>query len=244
MTPDIEPADSGDQRYYKRLFNFAWLWRLSHRPRFGIIARFLAELSPQEADSVLDLGCAALPEPLENIFEHLYPHVHRVTAVGVEDASFLEKRHPGLKFVRVPAGAALPFSDDAFDIGFSGATIEHAGSRDRQRLFLAELIRVTRRCFLTTPNRWFPLEMHTRLPLVHWLPPAACRAIMRALGFDFYAREENLNLLSASGLRALLPPGEFRVRLLKHWSFGFPSNLILIVEKTGSDRVDNKGEMR
>ena len=24
--------------------------------------------------------------------------------------------------------------------------------------------------FVTTPNRWFPIEVHTRLPLVHWLP--------------------------------------------------------------------------
>ena len=24
--------------------------------------------------------------------------------------------------------------------------------------------------FVTTPNRWFPIESHTRLPLVHWLP--------------------------------------------------------------------------
>ena len=51
-----------------------------------------------------------------------------------------------------------------------------AESRE-QRRFVAELCRVAPRVFISTPNRWFPLEVHTRLPLVHWLPePAAHRA--------------------------------------------------------------------
>ena len=31
---------------------------------------------------------------------------------------------------------------------------------------------MSRRFFITTPNRWFPVELHTCLPLVHWLPDA------------------------------------------------------------------------
>ena len=48
--------------------------------------------------------------------------------------------------------------------------IEHVGGEDEQRRFVAEALRVGRRAFITTPNRWFPVEVHTRLPLVHWLP--------------------------------------------------------------------------
>ena len=68
---------------------------------------------------------------------------------------------------------ALPFADGSFDVVFSNAVIEHVGDIDRQRLFVAEALRVGRRVFLTTPNRWFPIEVHTRLPLVHWLPERA-----------------------------------------------------------------------
>ena len=50
--------------------------------------------------------------------------------------------------------------------------IEHVGGRDRQRQLVSEAIRVGRRVFITTPNRRFPIEVHTRLPLVHWLPDA------------------------------------------------------------------------
>ena len=42
--------------------------------------------------------------------------------------------------------------------------------------FADQAMRVGRRVFVTTPNRWVPVELHTRLPLVHWLPePAAHR---------------------------------------------------------------------
>ena len=56
---------------------------------------------------------------------------------------------------------------------FSNAVIEHVGGRAEQRRFVDESLRVAPRAFVTTPNRWFPVEVHTRLPLVHWLPDAA-----------------------------------------------------------------------
>jgi hypothetical protein len=36
---------------------------------------------------------------------------------------------------------------------------------------LLESRRVAKRgAFHTTPDRWFPIETHTRVPLLHWLP--------------------------------------------------------------------------
>jgi hypothetical protein len=60
----------------------------------------------------------------------------------------------------------------------SAAVIEHVGSFARQCDFLKECCRVARRAvFVTTPNRWFPVEFHTILPLVHWLPKPAFRTL-------------------------------------------------------------------
>ena len=71
-------------------------------------------------------------------------------------------------------GRDLPFSDGEFDLGFSNAVVEHiAGGRAGQRRFVHELCRVSHSVFVTTPNRWFPLEVHTLLPFVHWLPAGA-----------------------------------------------------------------------
>ena len=37
--------------------------------------------------------------------------------------------------------------------------------------FLQELMRVARHGYVTTPNRYFPVETHTRVPLLHILLP-------------------------------------------------------------------------
>ena len=98
-----------------------------------------------------------------NFFEELYPWRTGITAVGLHDGAGFRAAYPEIEYV--PAdGCALPFADGAFDVYFSNAVIEHVGGVDRQRAFVAEAVRVSRRVFLTTPNRWFPIEVHTRLP--------------------------------------------------------------------------------
>ena len=63
------------------------------------------------------------------------------------------------------------FAENQFDIAHASAVIEHVGSRKCQVEFLRELWRVARQgIFVTTPNRWFPVEFHTTLPLVYSLP--------------------------------------------------------------------------
>jgi hypothetical protein len=50
---------------------------------------------------------------------------------------------------------------------------------------------------VTTPNRWFPLEVHTLLPFVHWLPPG-----LRARVLHF---EDVLDPLGPKDFAALFP---------------------------------------
>lgn len=68
-------------------------------------------------------------------------------------------------------GCALPFDDDSFDYVISNAVIEHVGGPERAKLMLSESRRVARLGAIhTTPDRWFPVEVHTQVPLLHWLP--------------------------------------------------------------------------
>jgi len=162
----------------------------------------------------------------------LYSRPEKITAVGIEDASFLEGQYKGLKFVKAAPNEPLPFKDNQFDVGFCSATIEHVGSSKRQELFLKEAIRVCKKLFLTTPNRFYPVEFHTRVIFLHWLPAGIFRKIIKNLGLEFYSTEENLNLLSRKQLLNLIP-GEYRKKscVFYHTLFGLPSNLILIVRK-------------
>jgi SAM-dependent methyltransferase len=120
----------------------------------------------------------------------------------------------GVRFVRVAPGARLPFADGHFDITFSNAVIEHVGSRNRQRLFLEEMLRVSRRFFIATPNRWFVIEPHTGLPFLHYLPAAAFRRVLRHTRYRFWSEESNLNLLSRMDLLRLFPT---EVRPILDW---------------------------
>src|SRR6266850_6121639 len=171
--------------------------RIAAFQRARMFARFIDFFGAPRWHTVVDVGVTSNEVyALDNYFESLYPHKDRITAVGVEDGLHLEHKYPGLRFIRVPPGP-LPFADGSFDIAHSSAVIEHAGNRKDQIAFLRELWRVsTRGIFLTTPNRWFPVEFHTMLPLAHWMPAAAFRRLLRALGRDFYALEDNLNLMS------------------------------------------------
>jgi hypothetical protein len=94
------------------------------------------------------------------------------------------------------------------------------------------LTRVARRAvFMTTPNRWFPMEVHTTLPFVHWLPVSWFRAILRRLGHDLLSREEHLNLLTAGNLRKMCRALGVRYQIGTAHLGGIPSNLLLTIYK-------------
>ena len=104
-------------------------------------------------------------------------------------------------------GLSLPFRDGAFDLALSNAVIEHVGGEDEQRRFVAEHARVGRHWLITTPNRWFPFESHTKVLFLHWFPRWRDR------------QDEFTRLLSRRELRDLLPPGSTIVG--RPWSATF-----------------------
>ena len=143
----------------------------------------------------------------DNFFEALYPWPGQITAVGIAELPRFRDAFPDVRFVAAD-GRALPFAEGEFDVALSNAVVEHLGSADDQRAFVHELCRVGRRVFVSTPNRWFPVEVHTLLPLVHWLPREQAAAALRALGRREAA---TVRLLGPSDFRALFP---YRVELV------------------------------
>ncbi len=184
--------------------------RVSLRSRERKLRLFLELYRPGPDTTVVDVGVTDAPfgaGSTDNFFEALYPWPERITAVGPTELDRFAAAFPRVRWVRAD-GRALPFEDGAFDLGFSNAVVEHvAGGREEQRRFVAELCRVARRVFVTTPNRWFPVDPHTRLPLVHWLPAGGVRdRLVRAAGFA-----DVLDPLGPSELAALFP---YPVRVL------------------------------
>ncbi len=207
--------------------------RLAGRQRRKMFDRFLSASGIEPADTLLDVGATSdRSYEHSNYVEAWYPHKDRITAVGIDDASFLEQLYPGLTYRRAD-GRALPFPDLAFDYAHSSAVIEHVGSRADQAGLLRELWRVCRKgLFVTTPNRWFPVEFHSTIPLIHWLPAPAFRAALRAAGLDMLADEANLNLMCRRDLRqAAARAGITGARVEGVRLGGWTSNLVLIALK-------------
>ena len=204
---------------------------LSVRQRiYGMLAG-LVDLDSLE--SVLDIGVTAERErTTANLFEKLYPHKERITALSDQDASWMEQDFPGLTFV-LGDGRGLNFPDASFDLVYSSAVIEHVGSFDNQVRFIGEALRVAKRyVFLTTPNRYHFMEFHTVLPLLHWLPRGLHSKVLRLLGHDMLAKEENLNLMSRGDLRRACDRlGVKDCRILQATLLGWPSNNLLLIEK-------------
>jgi SAM-dependent methyltransferase len=165
-------------------------------------------MRPGPQTTVLDVGVsdsgygeACGHAATANFFEAHYPWPDRITAVGVTDLVRFRSAFPEVTAVTAD-GRELPFADGEFDVGFSNAVVEHLPSSDDQRRFVGELCRVARRVFVTTPNRWFPLEVHTLLPIVHWLPEERRDSVFGVLGKGEHA---GLRLLGPRELRNLFP---------------------------------------
>jgi SAM-dependent methyltransferase len=99
-------------------------------------------------------------------------------------------------------GCRLPFADQSIDVVFSNAVIEHV-PRELQPVMASEIMRVGRSWFITTPNFWFPIELHRRFPLFQFLPQTMQDAYDRR--FNPFYDGNQVNLLSASDMRRLFP---------------------------------------
>ena len=193
---------------------------------------FMEEFRPTSATTILDVGVTSDSfYPESNYFEKLYPYPSQVTCVGTEDGSHLMQTYPGLKYLRVTGQEPLPFAAREFDIVFSNAVVEHVGSRSAQANFLEDICRVGKSFFVTTPSRWFPVEHHTGLPLLHYLPPNLFRRFIRNTRYKYWSSESTLNILTAHELRSLFPAAlRPTVRVLR--LVGIGSNLVAF-GKTG-----------
>ena len=143
-----------------------------------------------------------------NFIERGWPS-GRLTAVGLHEGAGFRTSFPDVAYVQAD-GRAMPFDDLTFDAVLCNAVIEHVGQKDDQRALVAECCRVGKRVIMTTPNRLFPIEQHTYVPLVHWLPDRVYRAVLCRYAA---ARVGDLRLLTTRRLVAMFPPDR-RVRVL------------------------------
>ncbi len=212
-----------------------WAWRAttaatakSRAKRYDL---FLELMDPRPNETILDVGITDSAWRSGNPLELNYPHRERITAVSIEEPHEFARTFPDIKVV-VADGRDLPFPDDTFDIGFSNAVVEHVGDREQQRRFVHELVRTCRRTMIATPNAVFPIDPHTLLPFVHWLPRRLRHPILRRTGNAKWASEDALNPVTARRLRGLFPD-DVDVRIERQRVLGLTTVLIAAADRIG-----------
>jgi ubiquinone/menaquinone biosynthesis C-methylase UbiE len=150
---------------------------------------------------LLDIGGGS---GIDGEFLNLYKHFDEVTVVNLMPQPIIAPTGVTLKTL-VADGRNLPFGPRSFDWVFSNAVIEHVGPWAQQQRFANEIRRVASRgYFVTTPNKFFPIEPHTMLPFYQFLPLALQKKV--APFSPGYLREyEEIHLLSRAQMKALFP---------------------------------------
>lgn len=188
--------------------------RLSRVSRARKLELFDCVMQPDEDVKLLDIGAevARDPEDKEQLID-TYPWKENMTTgnISPEHVSALKGQYPEIEAV-VADACQLPWPDKHFDIVYSNAVIEHVGDFDRQKQMAAEIMRVGKRWFVTTPNRWYPFEFHMRLPFVTWLPFDGYLSVGSIVFYNHIKRRytvgrrrDDLRLMTARELRKCFP---------------------------------------
>lgn len=215
--------------------------RTASRNRRSALFRSMFELGPQTR--VLDLGGSngahvhALLNDTDVRPENVY--------IADVDQQALRMAASRFSFVPVPlrAEADLPFEDAFFDVVLCSSVLEHVTipadeiwrerstarfqqrARERQLRFAREIERVSRGYFVQVPNRWFPVETHTWLPFVGYMPrPWQLRVIAASNRFWIKKTAPNFYLPTTGDMRRYFPSAT----LLREKAAGLTKSLIMV----------------
>ena len=201
--------------------------------REKILKIFFNEINFSDEKILLDVGTTANTDKNHNLILQKTLNNKNITCLSNQNCSLLKNEYPNIKNFITGDGCDNQLDDSTYDIVYSNATIEHVGSYNNQKLFISECVRVAKKnIFITTPNKYFPLDFHTKIPFIHMLPKPIHRKILNLFGYSFFAKEENLNLLSKKDLIDHCEKLKIKnYKIIPYKLYFFTSNLILVIQK-------------
>ena len=181
---------------------------------------------------ILDVGTTPSLKPHENVILNNIKWKENISCLSNQNLGKLKNKYPLISFFQGD-GKKMNFKKNKFDIVFSSATVEHVGSFKNQIKFVSECFRVCKYItIITTPNRNYPIDFHTRLPLIHLLPKKIHRSILVFFGEHYLSQERNLNLLTENDLINICRLNKINnFKIIKIKLFFLVSNLVLIIRK-------------
>jgi SAM-dependent methyltransferase len=227
------------------------VWNFSAQARKKRAQLFRNYFSIDENTKILDLGS----ENGTNIFNVLQGTNFKPENVYIADinpeAVEYGKKNFGFNAVLIDEADKLPFPDKFFDIVYCSSVIEHttvpksdlwkwksgkefkSASWKRQKEFAEEIIRLGKQYFVQTPSKTFPIESHTWLPLVGYLPREIFLPVLK-ISNRFWVKqaEPDFNLLGNREMQELFPGAA----IVNEKNKGFTKSIMAI--KTNSKNPD------
>lgn len=203
--------------------------KIIHNKRLEIISIIKDRLGNDNFKDILDIGTTADASESSNLIIKSLKDFETYKSISDQEilSSFFSKT--------LQKSITDEFSNDeveaySSDVVISNATLEHVGSYQEQLKMLKNIIKLSKKLFIVvTPNRMHPIEFHSKIPFIHWLPKKLHRKILSIFGFKYLSKEENLNLLKTSNLINLMKNFnniEYDIKYVKFLLF--KSNIILI----------------
>jgi Methyltransferase domain len=229
-------SDSGtvDDQYYEVAQPNSFAEKVMIAARDAMYKTYVRFQGAGAEDNILDIGVSDVITGGDNMLERKHPFPSTITAAGLGAGDDFRRVFPEIRYIQVAPGQPLPFPDRHFKTAVSNAVLEHVGSFNGQQKFVEEMVRVSDQAFLTVPNRYFLVEHHTLLPVVHWLDLTfgpACRLA----GKSKWSQRETLILMSRNRLIAIAN----QIKIPVDWAAGytgipagpFSSNLYLNIRR-------------
>jgi hypothetical protein len=198
--------------------------RLSTNCRLRRGRLFLERLRPSAVDKILDLGGGR-----GGYMAQTLPFRGNITIADLDEENLkIAAETYGFDTLCLDGGETFPVPDGQYDVVFCSSVIEHvtgpkeitydledggqfaASARAAQANFAAEVRRISKRYFVQTPYKYFPLEQHSFLPFFVVLLPRRWQVrLMRFLAQRWIKPVyPDFRLLTIREMRALFPDAE------------------------------------
>ena len=201
----IDNWDKFFQKYNKN--NIALFF--SNKARSNIIKLLIKLMfykNNNKKDKILDFGVSSSENSDSNPFvkyfiKKKYKSLH---GCGLDDELEVKSKLKGLKYKRIKPNTKLPYKDNYFSISISHAVFEHLGNFEKKKFYLSELLRISKKVFITVPNRYFPIEHHSNSPLLGYLPSKLIYKILVFLNYNIFKSEKTLTFNSVNDFNLII----------------------------------------